>query len=129
MTVENKEKRTRSEAEIVRELRKYYDLLFKADNSRKEIFRNISGAILDNINHWCGNFVPEYNEIILAISKALVGEIDYINPGEAYYVGDYLMSIIMAAEDMDDARAKLYNVITENRLHKEAQLHIAWLIE
>ena len=129
MISKNQEERNKSEMEAVRELGKYYGLLVREKGPNKEVFRQIAGAILDGINNWCGNFVPEYNEIIITIGKALIDEIDYITPGEAYYAGDYLMTVIMSSEDMDDAKAKLYDIITRDRLHTGLQLHIAGLID
>ena len=113
---------------IEKEICKHYSLLNETDDMKQEVFRELAGAVLDSINNWCGNFVPEYNEIIMTISKALIDEIDYISPGEAYYVGDYLMTVIMAAEDMEGAQSKIFDIITGNKLHTEVLEHIAWLI-
>lgn len=122
--VKNIEEKQKIEKDII----KHYNLLNETDDRKQEIFRELAGAVLDSINNWCGNFVPEHNEIIMTISKALIDEIDYISPGEAYYVGDYLMTVIMSSEDMDDAKAKIFNVIAGNKLHTEVREHIAWLI-
>lgn len=120
--------RNKTEMETIKEVTKYYNLLVRTESPKREVFRQIAGAVLDSINNWCGNFAPEYNEIIITIGKALVDEIDFITPGEAYYVGDYLMTVIMSSEDIEDAKAKLYNIITGGRLHNELQAHIAELI-
>ena len=62
------------------------------------------------------------------MGTALTDVIDDIGVAEAFYVGDYLMSVIMECDTAEQAKQYVYDAANNGELHNDVYKHIAVLI-
>lgn len=107
---------------------RYCQILEKAQDPKREIYRNISGAINDSFESWCGKFhltQEAKDRIVTAIGMNLPRIMGYIRPGDAYMFGDYLMSSVMAAPFIDSIETSIYDAADPETICKKVAAHIA----
>lgn len=131
MMIETKEgliSREGKAAENISELSRFFEIFNNSRDSKRHVLRNISAAIVENFNNWCGGFSPDRAEIVIMMGNALTDVIGDIRKAEAYYVGDYLMSVIMQCDTVEQAERAVYDAANSETLHNDVCEHIAVLI-